>query len=89
MVVVVGCGSILTMAIVVCWRCEVVVGDVATTVVTTVMTASPGPVVEPEPGPEPEPPPDPVPPSIGTTEYVALGASPTGEGNRGSIKGRQ
>jgi len=71
----------LTMVIAVWWCCEVVVGEVATTVVTTVMTASPGPEVETEPEPVPEPPPDPIPPSIGTTEYVALSARETDKGS--------
>jgi hypothetical protein len=50
------------------------------TVMTTVIAASP----EPDHEPEPEEPPWLAPPSMGTTEYVALGAKAMESGARGS-----
>ncbi len=74
---------------------DVLAGAVSTTVTVTV-AALPGPEPEPEPDPDPpEPPvpsppdpPAPVPPSMGTTEYVALGARACGWAARCSWTGR-
>jgi hypothetical protein len=48
----------------------------------------PEPEVEPPEPPEPPDPPEPAPPSMGTTEYVALGARFCDGGSRCSLRGK-